>query len=135
MISAFYGALLGMLYVVLTLHVIFGRWKYKVSLGDGGEKELRRRIRAHGNFTENVPFTLVLLFLAESTQLSLFGLENAVWIHLFGIALCLGRSLHALGFRHHRSVNLLRQIGMALSLTVSGCLALWLCIVLLPRIL
>ena len=55
MITALYTSLLGMLWLGLTMYVILGRWKYEVSLGDGDEKDLNRRIRAHANFSQPPP--------------------------------------------------------------------------------
>ena len=37
MITAWYAALLGLMQVSLTTYVVFGRWRYGVSLGDGDE--------------------------------------------------------------------------------------------------
>ena len=65
MITALYTSLLGILWLGLTMYVILGRWKYEVSLGDGGENDLNRRIRAHANFMETVPFAVILLWFGE----------------------------------------------------------------------
>ena len=50
MITALYTSLLGILWLGLTMYVILGRWKYGVSLGDGEQKDLNRRILRHANF-------------------------------------------------------------------------------------
>ena len=121
MITALYTSILGILWLGLTMYVILGRWKYEVSLGDGGERDLNRRIRAHANFMETVPFALMLLW---------FG-EMYVWtphvVHSMGIALVVGRILHAYGmlFRK-RSTNRFRQMGMTLTMTVMGIASVWL---------
>ena len=37
----------------------------KVSIGDGGNEKVTRRMRAHANFIENTPFVLVLIAAIE----------------------------------------------------------------------
>jgi len=37
------------------------REEYKVSVGDGGQEPLLRRMRAQSNFIENAPFVLILI--------------------------------------------------------------------------
>ena len=60
-----FAAIFGILHVVFTLRVGAYRFSSKISLGDGGDKELRNRTRAHGNFIENAPMGLLLLLLNE----------------------------------------------------------------------
>ena len=60
-----FAAIFGILHVVFTLRVGAYRFSSKISLGDGGDKELRNRTRAHGNFIENAPMALLLLLLNE----------------------------------------------------------------------
>jgi uncharacterized membrane protein YecN with MAPEG domain len=65
------------------------RRKNKVGLGSGGNVELERAIRAHGNFAEYVPFGLLLIACLE--------LNGAYWwiVAILGIALITGRLIHA----------------------------------------
>ena len=63
--TLFFAAIFGILHVIFTLRVGGYRFRSKISLGDGGDKELRNRIRAHGNFIENVPIALLLLLLND----------------------------------------------------------------------
>ena len=60
-----FAAIFGILHVVFSLRVGAYRFSSKISLGDGGDKELRNRTRAHGNFIENAPMALLLLLLNE----------------------------------------------------------------------
>ncbi len=83
-----FAALFGILHVIFTLRVGGYRFRSKISLGDGGDKELRNRIRAHGNFTENVPIALLLLLLNE-----LNGLAEGTLVTL-GSVLLVSRLLH-----------------------------------------
>jgi uncharacterized membrane protein YecN with MAPEG domain len=41
------------------------RGQEKVSIGDGGNDRLIRRMRAQANYVENTPFVLILLALVE----------------------------------------------------------------------
>ena len=58
-ITAFYASLLGICYLYLSFLVIGVRRKNQISLGDGGNEDLKRLSRAHGNFSEYVPITKV----------------------------------------------------------------------------
>lgn len=53
--------LLGLLAAVLAMNVGRMRGKKKIFLGDGGDRELLAAIRAHANFIEFVPLTLILI--------------------------------------------------------------------------
>jgi uncharacterized membrane protein YecN with MAPEG domain len=87
MMTGIYAGLCGLLLVVLYLRISQRRLTAKIGLGTGGDDELERRVRAHGNFIESVPLALVLLFLFEHA-----GAEAA-----FGIALVVSRVAHAQG--------------------------------------
>jgi uncharacterized protein len=67
------------------------RTKGKVSIGDGGDEFLIRRMRAHSNFVESTPFFLILLAALEATK----GSPN--WLWYVGIAFIFGRLAHGLG--------------------------------------
>ena len=67
------------------------RTKGGVSIGDGGDEFLIRRMRAHANFVESAPFVLVLLAALEATG----GTNN--WLWGLGILYIIGRLAHGLG--------------------------------------
>ena len=67
------------------------RMAEKISIGDGGNEGLSRRMRAQLNFAENTPFVLVLIAAIE-----LAG-RGGVWLSLVGGAYMLARVLHGLG--------------------------------------
>jgi uncharacterized protein len=67
-ITVLFVALLAPFYILLALPVIGTRCASKVSLGDGGNASLMRRMRVHANFAENVPIAVILLGLAESIR-------------------------------------------------------------------
>jgi uncharacterized membrane protein YecN with MAPEG domain len=83
-----FAAIFGILHVIFTARVGLYRAMNKISLGDGGDKVLLKRIRAHGNFTENVPIGLILLLLNE-----LNGLPEKYLI-LLGSLFLLARVVH-----------------------------------------
>ena len=58
-ITALFAGILAPLYILLALRVSAARRSGKVALGDGGDKNLSRRIRVHANFAEYAPFALV----------------------------------------------------------------------------
>ncbi len=64
-------------FIALCMITVFGlvswigpyRGARSILRGDGGDPELFRRIRIHGNFTEVAPMTALALFAAESLGL------------------------------------------------------------------
>ena len=111
-ITALYAALLTVLFVVLSVRVIAMRRGTGAALGDGGNPELLRRIRVQGNFAEYVPLALILLGLAE-------GLHTPAWLlHLLGLALLIGRLLHAYGVSRTTEQFAFRVSGVACTLTM-----------------
>ena len=90
-ITAFYGAILTLIYAVLTIWVGGGRAKFGVVHGDGGNAALNRRIRAHANFAEYVPLILLLAALIEA------GGAGATTIHALLLPLTVARVMHPIG--------------------------------------
>jgi len=105
---ALYGGVLGLLLVFMIFAIIRLRWTLKVSIGDGGEKILAKAMRGQANFVETATLGMILLLL-----IALVGAP--VWVvHLMGLALVVGRLLHASVFfmgAHFR----LRQMGMVIT--------------------
>jgi uncharacterized protein len=117
-VTALYAGLLTPLFILLSVRVIRQRRSGKIGLGDGGSADMLRRMRVHANFAEYVPFALLLMALAESTQTS-------NWIlHLAGAALVVGRIFHAYGVSRTPENFFFRVSGMAATFTVIGGLAL-----------
>ncbi|KSB91725.1 hypothetical protein AS593_06800 [Caulobacter vibrioides] len=98
--------------VGLSLMVTLRRVKTTILLGEGDDVSLRRRVRAQANFIEYVPLGIIVLALME-----LQGLP-AVAILSLGIALAVGRLLHAIGM--YRDTPVLRGLGI---LATYGALA------------
>ena len=116
MITSIYASLLTLFIVWLSLNVIRLRRSNKVRLGDGGHNDLQVAIRAHGNAVEYIPLSLVLLALLE------FAHARGALIHTGGIAMLVGRVLHARGLL--TETLRLRVLGMQLTLFTLIALAL-----------
>ena len=114
-ILAPYFAALTMLYMVLCARVVVLRRSLRVNLGDGGHEALERAVRAHGNFTENVPLAGLLIVVASQAT-------APVWVHGLAAALVLARVLHAVGLSRHAGTSFGRFYGAGLTWAVM-CLA------------
>lgn len=114
MVTGFYAGILGLWLAFLLLRVVGLRRKYRVGLGDGGQNELTRAVRIHGNFTETVPFVLILMAAMEMNAVA------PLWVvHGFGVALVLSRILHWHGVSRSAGTTFGRVAGTA---TVVGLL-------------
>jgi uncharacterized membrane protein YecN with MAPEG domain len=89
----------------------------KVSVGDGGDEMLVRRMRAHANFIENTPLTLILI-----AAIDLSG-KGATWLAVVGAVYMLGRVCHALGM-DGGSLQWARGLGTAITMLTQLGLAI-----------
>lgn len=105
-----YTALLTILYFVISITVIKGRWKHKVSLGSGESNEIIHLVSAHSNFSSYVPFFLICFYLLETSDL------NKYILHLLGSAFLLGRILHFASMKNQEQKFKFRKAGMILTL-------------------
>ena len=96
------------LHVWLSLRVSTLRRPLKIGVGDGGNEVLLRRMRAHGNFAENMPIFLVLLGFVE------LAVGRSIWLWAAGIVFVLARIAHAFGM-DRPGANILRVAGISLS--------------------
>ena len=117
-ITAFYAALLAVLFLFLSVRVIGWRRERRVEFGHGEDGELLRRMRVHANFAEYVPFTLLLMALAESMA------PRLILLHLAGLLLVAGRLLHAYGVSQAPPIMRYRSYGTTLTLIALGLAAL-----------
>jgi uncharacterized membrane protein YecN with MAPEG domain len=120
-VTAFFAGILGLMLVALSINIIVDRYKYKLSLGDGGHADTNRKIRAHANFVEYVPFALILMGIGEIS-----GTEKD-FLGYMGVLLVFGRISHAfslLYFEPHFKKIIFRQIGMVSTFTVILLLSL-----------
>ncbi|MCC7253480.1 MAPEG family protein [Hyphomicrobium sp.] len=119
-ITAFYASLLAFLFVLLSARVITQRREARVEIGVGESWELLRRSRVHANFAEYVPMALLLLAFAESLKVP------SIALHALGLALLVGRLVHAYALSQNPHILRLRVVGVTLTLTTIG-LAAFLC--------
>ena len=103
-ISSCYVAIFIILQFVFTLLVRVRRSE-RISLGHGNNSTLERRMRAHGNFTEVVPITLIALVLLE------LNAGNALLLHTLGALFLLFRLMHYIGVAFASTITL-RFYGM-----------------------
>ena len=97
-VTPLYAGLLAILFLVLSIRVVQLRGT-GISLGDGGNPVMLRRIRGHANFAEYVPLALLMMGMLEMGRFSIYVL------HALGIVLVVARLLHgyALSFTSESS--------------------------------
>ncbi|KFN43068.1 MAPEG family protein [Arenimonas oryziterrae] len=121
-VTPIYAGLLALIYLVLSVRVIKMRGPGQPSLGDGGDPVLLRRIRAHGNFAEYVPFLLLMIGLLE------LGQWPTILLHGLGATLVVARLLHGYALSFTESFKFGRFWGTALTfglLIICGGLCLF----------
>jgi uncharacterized membrane protein YecN with MAPEG domain len=117
LITAMIASALTIIFIKLSFAVIALRRKNQVGLGTGGHDDLERAIRAQGNFAEYVPFGIILIACLE--------LNGAPWflVALPGIALIIGRLIHAKGIHVPPPDFSKRVLGMKLTFSTLITLA------------
>lgn len=118
-VTALYAGLSGVLLLVLAASVSRRRRQFKVGLGDGGNAGLARAIRVHGNAVEWLLPALLLLLVAELNRAA------PLFLHAAGLAIVVGRVLHAAGLSRTAGVSFGRFAGSAISWFAVLVLALW----------
>ncbi|MFT4026890.1 MAG: MAPEG family protein [Novosphingobium sp.] len=97
------------------------RYPLGISVGDGGNEALIRRMRAQANFMENTPLTLILVAAVE-----LAG-QGGAWLAPAGAVFILGRIAHGIGmdgpFKAGRPIGMLTTYLLQLALIGVGVLA------------
>lgn len=116
-IALLFASLHVLMMLFLAARVVFHRRSHKIGIGDGGDKYLLRKMRAHGNFVEYVPVALLMLALLE-----LAGL-GAIWLWTFGATLLLARGLHAFGLSQRSGTSFGRFWGTVLTWLVLAGMA------------
>jgi uncharacterized membrane protein YecN with MAPEG domain len=116
-VTALWTALIALWILLLMLRVVRLRWTRRVGIGDGGDKDLAKAIRVHGNAIETLPIALLLMLTYE-----LGG--GAPWLlHVCGSALLASRALHAAGLTRTAGASAGRMLGSILWATVVVVLA------------
>lgn len=104
-ITPIYILLNAILIIALAYRIVRLRWRFRVPLGDGDNKELRMAMAAHSNAIENMPMALLIMLMVE-----LLG-GSALVLHITGILLTLGRVWHAWGSSHNIGTSSGRYYG------------------------
>jgi uncharacterized protein len=112
-VTLFFVGLFAVIQIPVTVMVGYRRVQTGIQFFDGGDQTLLRRMRAHANFTETVPITLLAMGAAELAGAPLWLLWGG------GLFLLTGRFLHLVtlvrvGWGHGRAV------GMVLTLITMG---------------
>lgn len=103
--TTLYALPLIVIWLVLWMRVTSIRSAIGCSIGDAGDMKLLQKIRQHGNFIEWVPLTLVLMILAEAQG------TDALWLHIAGALLLIGRLAHPFGLKIDNAGHPLRYVG------------------------
>lgn len=117
-ITPIYASLIAIVFLVLSVRVIGFRRAHRVSLGDGGDAGMQRRIRGQANCAEYAPIGLILIGMAEIQG------AGGLWLHLTGAMLLAGRIAHGYAFSCTVPSMSGRVGGMALTLVSIGLAAL-----------
>lgn len=118
-ITPIFAGVLLLLVTLLAMNVSMLRMRLKISLGDGGNKQLNKAIRAHANALEHgLPFIFLLFFREQQVG-------GAGGLTAIAAAFVAARMLHAVGMLG--GPFQLRRIGA----TVTNVLELWLALALL----
>lgn len=121
-ITSLFVALAVLLVLVLAIRVAARRNAAAIGLGDGGDVELERRMRAHGNAVEYLPLALLELALLERAD------TPATLLYALGGTLILARVSHAIGLSRSRGRSVGRALGMLgtwLVMLAMALLLLW----------
>ena len=103
------------------------RMSEKISVGDGGNEALARRMRAQLNFAENVPFGLILIAAIELAR------PGWLWLSVVAAIYMLGRVLHGLGM-DGGSWGWARTVGISVTLVTHVVLSVTAVLVLLGMV-
>ncbi len=115
-VSLVLAASLAILNVWLSLRVGQVRRSEKVSVGDGGNDRVIRRMRAHANFAENAMIVLALVLVIE------LAVGTSVWLWAAAALFVVARVLHGLGMDGWGAG---RGAGTAVTFLLQLVLALW----------
>ncbi len=102
----------------LSLRIGTVRHARKVSVGDGGDEALIRRMRAQANFIENTPIVLILAALIE------FARPGNAWLAGIAVAYVFARIAHGLGM-DGGAFQIGRGVGTLITMLTLLGLAIW----------
>lgn len=114
-----YGSILIIIYALLSANVIRQRVKTQTLLGEGGNDDMLRAIRAHGNFMEYVPITLILMALIEISG------GDETWLRVIGGVTVLARIIHAAAMTNTGFERIGRPLATLPTLLILLGLGIW----------
>jgi len=100
-----YALAVSVIYLILWFRVTSHRSTAGISIGDGGDTALLLRTRQHGNCAEWSSFLLILMILAEGMG------APALYLHISGVLLLIGRVAHPFGLKADNAGHPLRYVG------------------------
>lgn len=100
-----YALAAAVIYLCLWFRVTSWRAAKGISIGAGDDQSLLLRVRQHGNCAEWSSFILVLMILAEGMG------APALYLHISGSLLILGRITHPFGLKADNAGHILRYVG------------------------
>ncbi len=112
LITPAYAAIFAFIFVALSVRTLRLRRQLRVAIGHGNEPKLERATRAHTNFAEYVPISILLIYFLEIHTVS------SIWIHLLCTVLLVGRIVHAYGVSQVSEDHRYRVTGMSLTFAV-----------------
>jgi uncharacterized membrane protein YecN with MAPEG domain len=108
-VTGLYGTVLSFLIIFLAARLVRLRVKHRVGFLDGGQPDLTKAMRIHGNAIETIPLALILMACAEASHLPLAVLHGA------GIVLVFARVFHAYGLNQSAGQSKGRTYGTLLT--------------------
>ena len=108
-VTGLYAGIQALISFVLVFPIGQMRGKLGISLGDGGNAALMVATRRHANWTEHVPFALLLMALYELNG------GNLMLLHGLGIALAVARVVHPFGLKADKVSTPQRVAGAAVT--------------------
>ncbi|MBO6725208.1 MAG: MAPEG family protein [Rhizobiaceae bacterium] len=124
-ITPIYALAVALIYLALWFRVTKMRSELDLSIGDNGNQDLLLRVRQHGNCAEWSTFILILMMLAEGTG------TPALYLHIAGALLLLGRIAHPFGLKAETTSHVLRLVGNGANILSALTVMVWLFIKLL----
>ena len=100
----------------LTLRVGQVRRSERVTVGDGGNDRVIRRMRAHANFAENAPLVAILVAAVELSA------GTSPWLWAIAVVFLAARIAHGIGMD---GWNLSRSGGTGVTMLIQIALAIW----------
>jgi len=121
-VTPIYALAVTAIYLALWFRVTSMRAALGASIGDSNDPTLLQRIRQHGNCSEWSSLLLILMILAEGMG------APALYLHISGVLLVIGRAAHPFGLKVDNAAHPLRYVGngtnIIATLNILICLAI-----------